>query len=94
MEDMNFLQDLIKISPVVAVLAWALWWLKGRVEKKEEDIAELNKQLRESEKTALECFSRITEVLKQLSMDVSISNKDIVNELRNLKDFMRDNLSK
>jgi hypothetical protein len=90
----EILISLAKSSPIVAILIYVLYWLKTRLEKREEEISTLNEKLRESEKTALEAFSKITDVLKQMSMEQTISNKDVVTALNSLRELIKDNLMK
>ncbi len=92
MEELLF--SIAKMSPIVAILVYALYWLQKRVEKKEEEITALNSQLRESEKTALEAFNKISDVLKSVSTDQTMSNKEVLNELKNLKEWLKEHMNK
>ena len=90
----EILLGLAKLSPIVAILVYMMYWLKTRVESKEEEIKQLNAQLRESERSALEAFNKISDVLKTMSMDQTMSNKEVVTELKNLKEWLKENIIK
>lgn len=90
----EILLGLAKISPIVAILIYVMWYLKSRLETKESEIKELNTQLRESEKSAIEAFNKISDVIKTMSMDQTMSNKEVVSELKNLKEWLKEQIIK
>ena len=94
MEPIEILFDLAKASPVIGILVYMHWKNGKTIDKKEEDIAELNRQLRESEKTSLEAFSRATEILKSLSQEQTSLSKDIINELKSLREWLGFHMKK
>lgn len=90
----ELLLDIAKTSPLIALLVYMMWWLRSRLEKRESEISELHEKLRESEKFALETFNKVSEVLKSMSTDQLLSNKDLTNELRSLREWIKENLNK
>jgi hypothetical protein len=48
--EIDILNQLITVAPVVAVLLWVVIHFKGELKKRDETIAELNTELRTSEK--------------------------------------------
>lgn len=90
MEDI--LLEIAKQSPLIAVLTLIIVWLKNKNEKKEDEIKELNKELRQEQSNNVKAFSDITLIMKDISTEQLTSNKDILNKLNNLQEWLRDKL--
>jgi len=87
--------ELVKISPIVAVLVGGIIYLyravksykkelKEEREKCDEKIEDLNKELRETEKENLMLFNKLADSLDKMAN----SNKVVHNEIKNLKEII------
>ena len=97
---MEILIELAKLSPIIAILVVGLiyFYKKEKAYKKEisdnkdkhdEQISELNKELRDNEKDNLQMISKLADSLDKISNVMNTDNKLIRQEISNLKDIIQ-----
>lgn len=67
----EFLTDLAKISPIVGVLIYFIWYFQSEIKAKNDEIKQLNQLLRDQQKETLIAISKLTDVVESL--------KDLIN---------------
>lgn len=90
----ELLGALAKSSPAFAVL---ISWLVITIKKNktlEDKIDALNKELRSTEKENTETLVKVNEVLSDLTEDSEANWKDVLNEIRHMKEIILAKLSK
>ena len=65
MEDI--LLNLAQLAPVVGVLAYFLWYFKGEIASKNQEIKELNDKLRETGREVILSMNKMSQVVQDLS---------------------------
>lgn len=88
----DVLLEIAKQSALVAVLTYIIYWLKNKNEKQEEEIKELNKELRQEQASNIKAFGDITIIMKDISTEQLTSNKDILNKLNNIHEWLKDKI--
>jgi len=58
--------ELAKMSPVIGILAYFLWYFKGELERKNTEIKELNTLLRDLQREGLNTMTKLTTVIEDL----------------------------
>lgn len=58
--------EIAKITPTVGILAYFVYYFKGELKIKNDEIKELNNQLRENQKETLIAINKMTEVVTDL----------------------------
>ena len=76
MEGNEIVQEIFKQSPAMGMLIAAIYYFKKRESQKEQDIKELNKELRELDRKNLEGLLAVVSSLEK--------NTDKIEELENL----------
>lgn len=90
----EILGALVKTSPVLAVLiAWLLSLIKQN-NKLEEKLNQLNQDLRHTEKENAKTLLKVNEILGEVSDDSSASWKDVINEIKHIKEIITIHLNK
>lgn len=90
----ELLGALAKSSPAFAVL---ISWLVITIKKNktlEDKIDALNKELRSTEKENQETLIKVNEVLTDLTEDSEANWKDVLNEIRHMKEIILAKLTK
>lgn len=91
---MEVLGALVKSSPAFAVLiAWLISTLKDKT-KLEAEVKELSTQLRKTEKENTETLLKVNEVLEEVVEDSNANSKDILTEIKHIKDIVMTKLLK
>lgn len=63
----EILMSLIKMGPVVALLVAAVWYFLAREKKLEEEVDNLNKELRENEKQNVTLLYKVLAWMEKLN---------------------------
>ncbi len=71
-ESVNILVELAKLGPTVGILIWLVYYFKGEISLKNQEIKDLNQALRDSQKETLLAIQKMTDVIGDL--------KDIIRE--------------
>lgn len=58
--------EIAKIAPSIGILAYFVYYFKGELKIKNDEIKELNNQLRENQKETLIAINKMTEVVTDL----------------------------
>jgi len=66
MEQFDIVSQLVTVAPVVAVLLWVVIYFRGELKEKNEEIRELNAELRASEKEAISMTKDLNNTLQLL----------------------------
>lgn len=73
--ELNIFNELIKLGPIVLILGIVIYWLAKRVEKKEEEIRELNKTLIDLQLKNIEIMKEINNSIEQITKELEYINK-------------------
>lgn len=84
----ELLMSLAKLAPVIAVLVIAVYYFLNKEKGYKQEIAELNLELRKSEREALELMSKLTTTLDKMFDSDSRNKQEILVELRLLKETL------
>lgn len=80
----ELLSSLIKLSPIVGLLLFAIWYLHKENKTLKEDNKDLNKYVREMEHRNTQILSGVTSTLDKL-VDRTDNNLDQLKEWLNIK---------
>lgn len=103
MMETELLLEMTKIGPLVTLLIIAIFYFLRREKKLEEKleveqehcdikIEKLHNELRNSEKENLAIISSLSDLVDKLNTDTNNSNLMLTNEIKNLKEFLKDRL--
>jgi hypothetical protein len=66
METADILLQLVQLSPVVAVLIWTIYYFKGELKAKGDEVKELHQQLRDNSREMILAITKMTEAVTDL----------------------------
>ena len=71
----TILSEMLKVSPVVGLLAWLVWYFTKQIDKKQTENNELQKTLMELHRENIEVISKLTQAIELMSKDVQNLSK-------------------
>ena len=86
----EILTNIAEYSVVVALLVVMVIYFMNKEKKKDTEISDLHKELRETEKENLTLLLKISALMDKLS----VNNDAILGDIKNLKEFIKDRLDK
>lgn len=86
----EILKNIAEYSVVVALLVVMVIYFMNKEKKKDTEISDLHKELRETEKENLTLLLKISALMDKLS----VNNDAILGDIKNLKEFIKDRLDK
>ncbi len=63
----EMLLSIAQLAPVVGVLVYFIWYFKGEIASKNNEIKELNSKLRETEREVILSMNKMSQVVQDLS---------------------------
>jgi hypothetical protein len=85
----QFLDKLTEKNIVYTILVVVITYLGWRLHKREHEISELQKSIRENEKENLNILTQVSATLDRVIEGQRTTNEMIFRELQNLKEFIR-----
>lgn len=80
----EILTEIAKQSGIVAILFTIIWWLKNQLEKKEREEKEKQKEYIELleknhllEKSFIDGYTKVGEIIKEISVDNNIDTREL-----------------
>lgn len=88
LEFAQILEAIAKSSPIfLALIGWLYFTIKN-LNKKEEDLANLNAEFRKSEKDNMQTLNAVNETLTKVINDASSNQDDVIKEIQGLKEYI------
>jgi hypothetical protein len=84
----TILTDLAKFSPVIAVLALLVYFMYNKLDKKEEEVKQLNEAFRQSERENIKMLSELSMTLDRIVTADKSNTEAIVREVQSAKDHI------
>lgn len=88
----EILLNIAQLSPVIGILVYILYYFKNKVDTKEQELKELNEVLRNTEKENAKTLADVYKTLNEMLNDVESSSRDMTNELKTLKEWLKEKI--
>jgi len=83
----NIWMDMVKMSPLIAVLIGVIFYLVKKGDKKEKEVEELNLYVRENDKENLVVLTELSKSLEKIIDNQRASGEAVSKQIQNLKEF-------
>jgi len=92
MDELNILDWLFKVSPVIGVMGWFIWKQEKQISKKDDIIQELNNYAREQDKENLNAMNSIINVMDKLLEDGKKLNTETIKTIKDEAERVADKI--